>query len=403
MRSAAVLTALSLAIVSALPAQAQDPLELELVRAPRRLDTVSVAVVAVYDLRDDTTSIGEAQTGLTNKTRPVQLKGGAAAELQRFLQTRLPEREGARPVAIGLDFLLVSEQRTLLEEIARAEIALRFFEVRGDSLGYLASARSYTERHDGMDVTKWHDENVRGVLVDAVVRAAADGSLARQANEWRRRDELVSNPFLYATPSADGFASDDSTIYVQTDPHAADPSDTAAPSTYVAPGSITAARAAATDAAMRTKRGFVTFGPQLSSRAKGGVLAIGVRDTAADAWSVPFLFHAAILGVNDEERGVEGVFAYTGGAVYGVRRLNPSGLAFQFGGTVIGGSESYPDSDQERQREQFFLGGRLAADLAYYPNNTGVVATVGVFGSRLFGSELYPSDVGFTVNVGYQF
>ena len=392
MRPIATLFVFSLVCLLASPVQAQDPLELELVRAPRRLDTVSVAVVAVYDLRDDTTSIGEAQTGLTNKTRPVQLKGGAAAELQRFLQTRLPEREGARPVAIGLDFLLVSEQRTTFQEIARAEIGLRFFEARGDSLGFLTSTRGYTERPDGMDVTQWHDENVRGVLVDAVVQAAADGALAREATEWRTLAQLREGTGVAALRP--GTAPDSLGLTPPVEREASP-----APSTYAPPGSTTAQRAAATTEAMRSMRQFLTVGLLSGDVARGGTLTYGAWNPTGGDWIVPFSANLTVLSVDDPERGVEGAFFHSGGAVSVVRRLNASGFGLQGSLQAILGSETFEGSDDT----SYFAGGRAGVGLAYFPVDTGVVANAGLFGSRLFGSELYPSDVGFTVNVGYQF
>jgi hypothetical protein len=114
---------------------------------------------------------------------------------------------------------------------------------------------------------------------------------------------------------------------------------------------------------------------------------------------VPFSVSATVLSVDDEERGVSGLFAHTGGALSLVRRLSPSGLGIQGSFQLIGGTESFEGSEED----SFFFGGRLGAGLAFYPPARGVVAQAGLFGSRLFGSELYPSDVGFVTSVGYQF
>ena len=375
-------------------AQAQQPLELELVRAPRRLDTVSVAVVAVHDLRPETASIGEAYTGMFNKVKPIALKGGTEAELLRFLQTRMPEvrtpeREGVRPVAVGVEVLHLSEQRTPMVEFGRAEIALQFFEVRGDSLGVLGDARAFHEARSGMDVTSTHADNLKTVLVDAVVDAAARGVLAGDPVRWTTLAEARAAASAEAEQAAalapSALAGDD----------AARTNATAAPA-----GTATAARASATEAAVRSMRQFVTVGALVGGVARGGTATYGAWNGAATGdWIVPFSFGLTILSVDDEARGVTGAFFHSGGALSVVRRLNPHGLGLQADLQAIFGTESFEGSS----RDSFFGGGRLGAGLAYYPLQTGPVVNAGVFGSRLFGSELYPSDVGVALSVGYQF
>lgn len=109
-------------------AAAQSPVTLQL-REPAPLpEGADVAVARVIDLRADTSSVGEAQVGLFNRRRPVQIEGGTVPALTVYLQAALPAGPGRQPVVVGIDALYVSELTTAVTEFGRAEVQLRLFE-----------------------------------------------------------------------------------------------------------------------------------------------------------------------------------------------------------------------------------------------------------------------------------
>lgn len=173
--------------------------------------------------------------------------------------------------------------------------------------------------------------------------------------------------------------------------------------TFVAETDLVGAASAApatprlTDAAEYSFRTFVVGGPLVGANALGGRLAYGLRPVEPAPWIVPVTLEAVVLKTENTARGVEGVFSTFGGTIQAARRLGQTSAYLQGGLQIAGGSERI-GSDQG-----FFFGGRLGADLVRYPANRGLVVGLGVYGSRLFGSQLYPQDVGVSVTVGGQF
>ena len=332
-------------------AAAQSPVVIALRDGRPAPATAAFSVARVVDLRADTASIGEARVGLLNKRRPVQIEGGAAPALMAYLGAALPAGDGREPLVVGIDALGVSEQMTAVTEFGRAEVQLRLFRETGAGLAEVGRAQALVEG-SGVDVTRGH----AGRLADALDRAAAD------------------------------LAALDLTAGGETVPLA------------LAPGSpLPAPVASLAAAAERSFRTFVTGGPILGGNATGGRIAYGIRLVDGGAWSFPLTLEASVVKTQNAQAGVEGVFATYGGTVQAARRLGASNVYLQPGLQISGGTEQlYGD-------QNVFFGGRLSADLVRYPADRGLIVGVGVYGSRLFGSEVYPRDAGVSLTLGGQF
>lgn len=344
-----------LSLIGLVPAlaAAQSPVVLSL-RTPSPVHA-DVYVTRTIDLRADTTSVGEARVGLLNRRRLVVLEGGAAAAVETYLHAALPEAEGRTPVVAGIAGLLVSEQMTAMTEFGRAEVHLRFFEERADGLVEVGEAAAFVEGR-GVDVTSGHDDR----LADAL-------------------DEAIAQFLGAERPDAAGVAAvPEAEIAARTD------------AGTIGPASLT-------DQAARSLRTVLTAGPVVGVNAVGGRLGYGIRRLGTGAWEFPLGFHASILRTENPEAGLEGTFASYGGSIEVARRLGSSQAYLQPGLQLAGGSEQINDDSG------LFFGGRLGIDLVYYPADKGIVAGVGVYGSRLFGSDLYPRDAGVSGVLGVQF
>ena len=331
-------------------AAAQSPVVLTL-RPATPVPDAPFSVARVVDLRADTSGVGEAKVGLRNRRRPLQLEGGAGPALSAYLGAALPPADGREPLVVGVDVLRLSEQTTAMTEFGRAEVHLRLFRERDGDLVEVGRSQALVEGR-GMDVTAGHASR----LVEALDRNV----LALVAED----------------PGADGPALSD---------RRPRPDSTAPPALSL------------TDAAERSIRTFVSGGPILGANATGGRLGYGVRTVGDGAWSVPLTFEASVVKTQNTDAGIEGVFTTYGGTVQLARRLGQSSAYLQTGLQLSGGSETVFDN------QSFFFGGRLGADLIRYPADRGLIVGLGVYGSRLFGSNLYPRDAGVSLTVGGQF
>ena len=331
-------------------AAAQSPVVIAL-RDGRPAPDAPFSVARVVDLRADTATVGEARVGLFNKRRPVQVEGGVAGALAGYLGATMPAGDGREPLVVGVDVLEVSEQATAMTEFGRAEVQLRLLRETDGGFAEVGRAQALVEG-SGMDVTGGHASR----LADAIDRAVANLAAL---------DLTASGP---ATPLA------------------------------LSPGSPLAAPVASlTEAAERSFRSFVTGGAIVGGNATGGRLAYGMRSVGDGAWSFPLVIEASVVKTQNPRAGVEGVFATYGGTVQAARRLGASNVYLQPGLQISGGNESLGGE------QRFFFGGRLGVDLVRYPADRGLIVGVGVYGSRLFGSEVYPRDAGVALTVGGQF
>jgi hypothetical protein len=341
---------LALLFGSAVPlARAQVVVDL---RAEAPADSVDFIVQRVYDARPDTATIGTAQTGLFNTERDAVLAGGVPDALRRYFQTRYLAPADATPLAVRVTALRVSEH-TSLKEVGTAEVQLEVYRIEGDRLGRVFAGGAVAERQ-GMDVTRYHDDN----LADALDRTV---ELFRSSG-WRS-----------VTP-------------------AYEPDTAAARPLVAAAAPLRPARAV-------THRTAYLLTPIAGRNGTGGGFT-WMQYRADRDWAAHLSLNLAFLGAESPDGDVSGLFANFGPALGVVRRLGPSPFALLLNLQVPFGTETIDYGGE--QEENFFIGGRLSQMLALIPRERGLVLGVGLYQSAIAGSELYPNDAGFQFHVGFQ-
>ena len=317
----------------------------------------AITVTRVLDLRADTTTVGEAKVGLFNRRRTVEMNGGTLPALTAYLQALLPDAPGRRPVVVGIDVLYVSEQTTTTTEFGRAEVQLRFLEETSEGFADLGSSQALVEE-SALDVTRRHAARLARAIDQTVTTFLASAPLDREAS-----------PVLgtLADLTAD---------------------TTAVPLSSPSP---------LAEAAEQSILSFVSGGPLVGVNGVGGRIGYGIRSANSQTWLVPAAFELSVLRTENPDRGVEGVFAAFGGSIQVARRLGQSPAYVQGGLVISSGTETIGFENQ------FFLGGRLSAEIVRYPTDRGAILGLGVYGSRLFGSALYPRDAGVALTLGRQF
>ena len=316
-----------------------------------------IMVIRVLDLRADTTTVGEAKVGLFNRRRTVEMDGGTLPALTSYLQALLPEAPGRRPIVVGVEVLYVSEQTTAAAEFGRAEVQLRFFEETSEGLADLGRGQAMVEE-SALDVTRRHAARMAQALHQAVVTFLSSAPLDREESPVvRTLAELAADT-------------------------------TAAPVSSPSP---------LAEAAEQSIRSFVSGGPLVGANGVGGRIGYGIRSANAQTWLVPAAFELSVLQTENPDRGIDGVFAAFGGSIQVARRLGQSPAYLQGGLVISSGTETIGSESQ------FFLGGRLSAEIVRYPTDRGAILGLGVYGSRLFGSALYPRDAGVALTLGRQF
>lgn len=338
-------------ILGGASAQSQVVLSLP---TPSAIADAPAFVARVVDLRADTSTVGEAKVGLTNRRRPVVLAGGTVAAVGDFVRAALPTAPGKEPLVVGIDVLSVSERTTATTEFGSARVQLRWFREDADGLVEVARTQGFAEGR-GMDVTAGHEDRLAAAL-----RQAAQQLLTEDLSTPRDAESLALDAIPRSSESA------------------------------------TAALTSPADASGPSFRTTVSGGAIIGGNATGGRIAVGLRPVTDAAWSFPLVFELAVLKT-DDGTGREGVFSTYGGMFQASRRLGTSTAFLQPGIQITGGTET------ENSDNRFFFGGRLSLDLVRYPAEKGLVAGLGVYGSRLFGSEVYPRDVGVSVTLGGQF
>ncbi len=144
-------------------------------------------------------------------------------------------------------------------------------------------------------------------------------------------------------------------------------------------------------------RSALYIGPVVGVHAIGGRLGYEIRRTHPGDWSVPLSVELTVIQVESPDDDFEGLFTGLSSGASLARRLGDSDTFLEAGLHVSLGSEETDDG------RHLLVGTRLGVEVVRYPTGSGVFYGAGVYGSRLFGSELYPEDVGATLTVGRQF
>lgn len=135
-------------------------------------------IKAVIDSRAKKYTIGIVQKGPFNIKRPAQLENGLPNALLYYFQNALPKEKSQIPITIKVMDFRISEKTRLTQEYGFAEITLDFYY---NGLKLHSSSQKIEIR--GMDVTKYHEENIRKALRASVLEFNKSNWLEKLNNE----------------------------------------------------------------------------------------------------------------------------------------------------------------------------------------------------------------------------
>lgn len=138
----------------------------------------------VTDDREDTSNIGFAKVGLSDRQTALQLSGGAATSLQELLDYNMKQNANTTPVELHITTLNVSENRS--NGIDKAEVVMGFaFYVQGHKAIELTSEGFVKS---GTDAT---------AHIESLIRNQTESGI-KQFGAWfeKNKEEITSGPSI---------------------------------------------------------------------------------------------------------------------------------------------------------------------------------------------------------------
>ena len=134
-----------------------------------RIEKVDFYVSDIYDNRVYKTNIGIAQKGAFNKKVLSVFKSPFKDELSNYLETVFPVDTSKKPIVIRINKLLVSEHTGAFKETGKAIVHMDVLIENNGEYGFVGSF-SAMRKKNSMDVTRKHDDRIRGVLKDCLMQ-----------------------------------------------------------------------------------------------------------------------------------------------------------------------------------------------------------------------------------------
>lgn len=166
-------------------------------------------IESVVDNRVDKKSIGTVQIGMFNKKYAAQLENGFSNALQDYFDYTLLKKDGQIPIILKINKLMVSETTKASSEFGFADISLEFY--HGNNL--LFSSNQHIEV-SGFDVTRLHEENIRGVIKKSLIDFNQSGWYAKYSGKPVNANAIAS--VLDSTVSTVAAVSNVSNLQVST-------------------------------------------------------------------------------------------------------------------------------------------------------------------------------------------
>ena len=144
-------------------------------------------IVQVIDTRYDTTRLGTARVGMSNRKEAMVLSGTIPLVFQQYFTAKLPQEAALPNVVIRVSRLGLWEEINVLgSEGARVAADFEFFLQQGDGFAYLGDRKFRFTEGLGTNVTKYHDDNLRAAL-----QAAVD--YLQDSVDWKTAQALPAN------------------------------------------------------------------------------------------------------------------------------------------------------------------------------------------------------------------
>jgi hypothetical protein len=183
-----------LLIFAGLPRPAAG-LEIPLPEERYRLFQYAFYVPEILDSGRQPDTLGYVRAGFFNRPAPVTITGGLREGLKNYLDYLLPRTTEKTPVRLGVPRLQVGESKSIRGgEWARAAITMVFSWSRAGKPDTSFTVERSVEHWDWMDATRWHQENIRQLLVECIHAFARSG--------WDKPPEPTPLPGVTTAPLA---------------------------------------------------------------------------------------------------------------------------------------------------------------------------------------------------------
>lgn len=117
----------------------------------------------VIDVRNFKANIGFVQVGMFNKKIAATLEGGVEQSLLDYINSSLPKDTNLTPVILKVVRLRISEQISYSSEVGRADVQIEFYTAQNGDLQKVHKASSVIE-DTGIDVTKTHGHRIQTAI-----------------------------------------------------------------------------------------------------------------------------------------------------------------------------------------------------------------------------------------------
>lgn len=155
-----------LLILFSLPCFAKDldSFSVNLPAQPMSISDNRFYIQEVIDGRIDQSNIGFVMVGAFNKKVPSYLAGDFKNTLKSYFDTSFNPSSDKTPIIIKIAKFEISESTRINGEFSRAEIEMEFFKTSEGKIGKLFETEAFVEKVSFLDVTEYHEENIRNVF-----------------------------------------------------------------------------------------------------------------------------------------------------------------------------------------------------------------------------------------------
>jgi hypothetical protein len=152
-----------LLLLLTLPCYAADSVTINLKMLPMSIQDNSFYITQVIDGRIEKNDIGSVQVGLFNKKVPEYLANDFTMSIQSYVNNCFVVDNKKTPILIIIDELKISESEGI-GEFARAKAKIEFYKTSNGKVGKLFETEATVEKRSFLDVTEYHEENIRNVI-----------------------------------------------------------------------------------------------------------------------------------------------------------------------------------------------------------------------------------------------
>lgn len=172
-----------------LPCIADDLFTVNLPAQPMSISDNRFYIQEVIDGRIDQSNIGFVMVGAFNKKVPAYLAGDFRNTLQSYFDTSFSHSSDKTPIIIKITKFEISESNRINGEFSRAEIEMEFFKTSEGKLGKLFETEAFVEKVSFLDVTEYHEDNIRNVF-EQCIKSFIDSNWEATEVVWEEKTSV---------------------------------------------------------------------------------------------------------------------------------------------------------------------------------------------------------------------